>query len=290
MTNPLQHLLSILDLEKIDQNLFRGESGSSKWQRVFGGHVIAQALVVAQRSVTADRFIHSLHAYFIRPGDPNHPIIYEVEPLRDGRSFSTRRVVAKQNGVVILSFSASFQIDEPGLDYQRPMPTGLPQPEDLEGDDRISQAFVDTAPEMVRNYWNLHRPFIIRPIDREDYLKRDKHSPFQRCWFKLSGAVDGTRNLNTALLAYLSDMTLLDTSLLVHGLSLFSPDVIPASLDHSMWFHRPFHIDEWLLYDIETPDTYGARGLSNGFIYSREGKLIASVAQEGLMRLAKLKI
>lgn len=289
MNNPLQHLLSILDLESLDQNLFRGQSGNSKWQRVFGGHVISQALVAAQRTVVSDRYVHSLHAYFIRPGDPDRPIIYEVEPLRDGGSFSTRRVVAKQNGLAILSFSASFQIDEPGLDYQRSMPSGLPTPDDLAGDDAANQAIFDSAPEIVKDYWNLHRPFLIRPIDREDYLKRDKHSPIQRCWFKLSGQVDGNRCLNAALLAYLSDMTLLDTSLLVHGLSLFSPNLIPASLDHSMWFHRPFRIDEWMLYDIETPNTHGARGLSNGFIYSQDGQLIASVAQEGLIRQINVK-
>ena len=289
MTDRLQHLLSILDLEKIDQNLFRGQSGNSRWQRVFGGHVIAQALVAAHRSVTPDRFIHSLHAYFIRPGDPDRPIIYEVEPLRDGRSFSVRRVVAKQNGVAILSFSSSFQVDEPGLDYQRPMPENLPQPETLSGEHAIDQAILESAPENIRNYWNEQRPFLIRPIDLEDYLKRDKHQPVQRCWFKLNGQVDNTRSLNSALLAYLSDMTLLDTSLIVHGLSIFTPGLIPASLDHSMWFHRPFSLDDWMLYDIESPNTHGARGLSEGYIYTRDGKLIASVAQEGLIRLVEPK-
>ncbi|CAM1641718.1 Acyl-CoA thioesterase-like [Bartonella apis] len=289
MTDRLQHLLSILDLEKIDQNLFRGQSGNSRWQRVFGGHVIAQALVAAHRSVAPDRFIHSLHAYFIRPGDPDRPIIYEVEPLRDGRSFSVRRVVAKQNGVAILSFSSSFQVDEPGLDYQRPMPKNLPQPETLSGEHAIDQAILESAPENIRNYWNEQRPFLIRPIDLEDYLTRDKHQPVQRCWFKLNGKVASTRSLNSALLAYLSDMTLLDTSLIVHGLSIFTPGLIPASLDHSMWFHRPFSLDDWMLYDIESPNTHGARGLSEGYIYTRDGKLIASVAQEGLIRLVKTK-
>lgn len=289
MTDRLQHLLSILDLEKIDQNLFRGQSGNSRWQRVFGGHVIAQALVAAHRSVAPDRFIHSLHAYFIRPGDPDRPIIYEVEPLRDGRSFSVRRVVAKQNGVAILSFSSSFQVDEPGLDYQRPMPKNLPQPETLSGEHAINQAILESAPENIRNYWNEQRPFLIRPIDLEDYLTRDKHQPVQRCWFKLNGKVASTRSLNSALLAYLSDMTLLDTSLIVHGLSIFTPGLIPASLDHSMWFHRPFSLDDWMLYDIESPNTHGARGLSEGYIYTRDGKLIASVAQEGLIRLVKTK-
>ncbi|CAM1628873.1 acyl-CoA thioesterase II [Bartonella sp. B10834G6] len=289
MTDRLQHLLSILDLEKIDQNLFRGQSGNSRWQRVFGGHVIAQALVAAHRSVAPDRFIHSLHAYFIRPGDPDRPIIYEVEPLRDGRSFSVRRVVAKQNGVAILSFSSSFQVDEPGLDYQRPMPKNLPQPETLSGEHAIDQAILESAPENIRNYWNEQRPFLIRPIDLEDYLTRDKHQPVQRCWFKLNGKVASTRSLNSALLAYLSDMTLLDTSLIVHGLSIFTPGLIPASLDHSMWFHRPFSLDDWMLYDIESPNTHGARGLSEGYIYTRDGKLIASVAQEGLIRLVEPK-
>ena len=289
MTGRLQHLLSILDLEKIVQNLFRGQSGNSRWLRVFGGHVIAQALVAAHRSVAPDRFIHSLHAYFIRPGDPDRPIIYEVEPLRDGRSFSVRRVVAKQNGVAILSFSSSFQVDEPGLDYQRPMPKNLPQPETLSGEHAIDQAILESAPENIRNYWNEQRPFLIRPIDLEDYLTRDKHQPVQRCWFKLNGKVASTRSLNSALLAYLSDMTLLDTSLIVHGLSIFTPGLIPASLDHSMWFHRPFSLDDWMLYDIESPNTHGARGLSEGYIYTRDGKLIASVAQEGLIRLVEPK-
>ncbi|WP_295879899.1 acyl-CoA thioesterase II [uncultured Bartonella sp.] len=289
MTDRLQHLLSIMDLEKIDQNLFRGQSGNSHWQRVFGGHVIAQALVAAHRSVAPDRFIHSLHAYFIRPGDPDHPIIYEVEPLRDGRSFSVRRVVAKQNGVAILSFSSSFQVDEPGLDYQRPMPENLPQPETLSGEQAIDKAILESAPDNIRDYWNEQRPFLIRPVDLDDYLNRDKHRPVQRCWFKLNGKVAPARSLNSALLAYLSDMTLLDTSLIVHGLSVLTPGLIPASLDHSMWFHRPFSLDDWMLYDIESPNTHGARGFSQGYIYTRDGTLIASVAQEGLIRLVSPK-
>ena len=221
------------------------------------------------------RSLHdALPFYFIRPGDPDHPIIYEVEPLRDVRCFSVRRVVAKQNGVAILSFSSSFQVDEPGLDYQRPMPKNLPQPETLSGEHAIDQAILESAPENIRNYWNEQRPFLIRPIDLEDYLTRDKHQPVQRCWFKLNGKVASTRSLNSALLAYLSDMTLLDTSLIVHGLSIFTPGLIPASLDHSMWFHRPFSLDDWMLYDIESPNTHGARGFSQGYIYTRDGTLI----------------
>ncbi|MCT6886589.1 acyl-CoA thioesterase, partial [Bartonella apis] len=187
------------------------------------------------------------------------------------------------------SFSSSFQVDESGLDYQRPMPKNLPQPETLSGEHAIDQAILESAPENIRNYWNEQRPFLIRPIDLEDYLTRDKHQPVQRCWFKLNGKVASTRSLNSALLAYLSDMTLLDTSLIVHGLSIFTPGLIPASLDHSMWFHRPFSLNDWMLYDIESPNTHGARGLSEGYIYTRDGKLIASVAQEGLIRLVEPK-
>lgn len=290
MTNPVSRLLSILDLNKKDHNLFCGESGSSLWQRVFGGHVIAQALVAAQKTIEGERFVHSLHAYFMRPGNPEIPIFYEVERLRDGGSFSTRRVVAKQEGTAIFSFSASFQIDEQGLEYQRPMPQNLPQPEDLIGDDALNDAVFSNAPEIFQNYWNLNRPFLIRPIDLENYIERNNAQPFQRCWFKLDGQFQENRAINAAMLAYLSDMTLLDTSLLVHERSIFSPDIQVASLDHSMWFHRPFKLDDWLLYDLESPNSCNSRGLSRGFIYTRDGTLVASVAQEGLMRLVRPKV
>ncbi|WP_412058849.1 acyl-CoA thioesterase [Bartonella sp. DGB2] len=293
MIDPLRQLLSILDLKPMGEDRFLGQSGSSHWQRVFGGHVIAQALMAASHTVIETRFVHSLHAYFLRPGSPNEPILYEVERLRDGGSFSSRRVVAKQSHGVILSFSASFQCDEVGLDYHYPMPKGLPDPESLATEHQINEWVDEEAPFNVKHYWSLLRPFTIRPLDFSQYLRPHKGEPQQTCWFAFEGVVDGTldrslfhdRRRNAALLAYLSDMAILNTALLVHGRSIFAPDIQAASLDHSVWFHRPAQVDDWLLYALDSPNTNGSRGFGRGFIYSRDGHLLASVAQEGLVRL-----
>lgn len=284
-TKAMEELLSILDLETLEVDLFRGRSPQSGWQRVFGGQVIGQALIAAQRTVDADRFVHSLRAYFVRPGDPAIPIIYEVDRIRDGSSFTTRNVLAKQHGKVIFNLSASFQIDEPGLEHQMPMPKDLPQPEHLLGDHDLKGKYLEMAPESVRRFWERERPIEIKPVSLTHYFSRDKLPPVQNLWVRARGIVPDDRALQAAILAYLSDMTLLDTSLHPHGRFIFDRDMQVASLDHAMWFHRPCRLNDWLLYSQDSPSSSGARGFNRGAFYTRDGQLIASVAQEGLIRL-----
>jgi acyl-CoA thioesterase-2 len=276
-------LLQTLDLEQLEENLFRGVSPQVGWQRVFGGQVIGQALVAAQRTVAADRFVHSLHAYFMRTGDPSVPIVYEVDRIRDGGSFTTRRVVAVQHGAAIFALSASFQAEEAGLDHQIAPPT-VPQPETLMGEAEMKAAFLAHAPEAVRRYWEQPRPIEIRPVSLKHYISREKQEPVQHVWIKATGPVPDDRHIAAAVLAYVSDMTLLDTSLRAHGTSIFDRSLQVASLDHAMWFHRPFRLDDWLLYTQDSPSTSGARGMNRGSIFDRSGNLLASVAQEGLIR------
>lgn len=276
-------LLQTLDLEKLEENLFRGRSPQVGWQRVFGGQVIGQALVAAQRTVDDGRYVHSLHAYFMRPGDPSVPIIYDVDRIRDGSSFATRRVVAIQHGKAIFSLSASFQFDEDGFDHQIAMPD-FPMPETLMGEQDIKEKFLANAPEAIRRYWERPRPIEIRPVSLKHYFSRDKLEPAQHVWVKATGPVPDERHLQAAVLAYLSDMTLLDTSLYAHGTSVFDRNLQVASLDHAMWFHRPSNLDDWLLYTQDSPSAFGARGMTRGSLFDRDGILIASVAQEGLIR------
>jgi acyl-CoA thioesterase-2 len=279
----IDQLIETLDVERLEENLYRGLSPQIGWQRVFGGQVIAQALVSAQRTVPSDRFVHSLHAYFMRPGDPATPIIYQVDRIRDGGSFATRRVVAIQHGKAIFSLSASFQDDEDGFDHQIALPD-LPMPESLITEAELRQQYLAHAPEPIRRYWERERPIEIRPTSPEDYFTRQRLEPVQNVWVRTTGLVPEDRNLKTAILAYLSDMTLLDTSLYAHGTSVFDRTLQVASLDHAMWFHRPCELDDWLLYTQDSPSAHGARGMTRGSIFSRSGTLIASVAQEGLIR------
>ncbi|EKF19119.1 acyl-CoA thioesterase II [Nitratireductor pacificus] len=281
----MQDLLAILDLEQLEHNLFRGRSPQSAWQRVFGGQVIGQALVAAQRTVDAERHVHSLHCYFMRPGDPAVPIIYEVDRIRDGGSFTTRRVVAIQHGHAIFSLSTSFQKEEPGLDHQLPMPRDVTPPENLRTQREFLEEFGDRVPENIRRYWARERPIEVRPVIIEHYTSRDKLPPRQDVWIRTTGPVPDDRALQAAVLAYLSDMTLLDTSTFAHGRNGFDPDIQMASLDHAMWFHRSHRLDDWLLYTQDSPSAQGARGFSRGSLYGRDGTLVASVAQEGLVRL-----
>ncbi len=283
MSSAVETLLSILDLEPLEHNLFRGRSPQVGWQRVFGGQVIGQALVAAARTVEG-RSAHSLHAYFMLPGDPTVPIIYEVDRIRDGKSFTTRRVVAIQHGAAIFSMSASFQVPEDGLDHQAEMPK-VPQPEDLPSEAELRSAFLKGAPESVRLYWERARPIEIRPVDMKHYLSRDKLAPAQHVWVRATEKLPDDPDIHRCVLAYASDMTLLDTSLFAHGRAIFDHDLQAASLDHAMWFHRPFRADEWLLYAEDSPSASGARGFNRGSLFSRDGRLIASVAQEGLIRL-----
>lgn len=279
----MQKLIATLDLEKLEENLFRGTSPQIGWQRVFGGQVIAQALVAACRTVEADRFVHSLHAYFMRPGDPSVPIIYQVERIRNGSSFNTRRVVAIQHGEAIFSMSASFQIEEDGYDHQMPAPK-VPAPESLLSESQLQEAFLAKAPPMIRKYWQNKRPIEIKPVSLAHYISNEKLPPNQDIWVRAVGEVPDDRCFQAAVLAYLSDMTLLDTSLYAHGTTIFDPNIQVASLDHAMWFHRPCKLDDWLLYTQDSPSASGARGLTRGSIMTRDGVLIASVTQEGLIR------
>ncbi|WP_343312983.1 acyl-CoA thioesterase II [Brucella sp. BE17] len=284
-TNAMRELLTLLDLETLEMDLFRGNSPQVGWQRVFGGQVIGQALIAAQRTVEPERHVHSLHAYFMRPGDPKIPIIFEVDRIRDGSSFNTRRVLAKQHGKAIFGLSASFQIDEDGLDHQIAMPEGVLPPEQLLGDRDIKEQYLHMAPANVRKYWEQERPIEIKPVSLAHYFSREKLDPVQYVWVRATGVVPDDRGLQAAILAYLSDMTLLDTSLHPHGRSIFDRDLQVASLDHAMWFHRSFKLDDWLLYAQDTPSASGARGFNRGSLYTRDGVLVASVTQEGLIRV-----
>ncbi len=283
MSKAVETLIDILDLERIEQNLYRGESPDVGWQRVFGGQVIGQALVAAQNTVEEGRVVHSLHGYFMRPGDPSVPIVYDVDRIRDGRSFTTRRVVAIQHGKAIFSMSASFQIIEEGLEHYLEMPD-IAQPEDLPSEKQLADQFIDHAPEGVRKYWQRERPIELRPINLEHYISDKKLEPKQNIWFRATGKLPDVATLQQAVLAYASDMTLLDTSLFAHGRAVFDSKLQVASLDHAMWFHRPMNMEEWHLYSQDSPNSSGARGFTRGSIYSRDGRLIASVAQEGLIR------
>ena len=283
MPNAIDKLLTILDLEKIEHNIFRGHSPQVGWQRVFGGLVIAQALVAAARTVEG-REPHSLHGYFLLPGDPSVPIVYEVDRIRDGASFATRRCDAIQHGRPIFSLSASFQIRERGLDHALPMPD-VPAPENLPSEAELYAQFGSMFPEPMRRWFSQDRPIEIRPVELAHYLGEKLAAPAQYVWVRASGRLPDDAAVHRAALAYLSDMTLLDTALVAHGRTIFEPNLQVASLDHALWFHRPFRADEWLLYAQDSPNSSGARGLTRGLIYSRDGHLVASVAQEGLIRL-----
>ncbi|HKD47041.1 MAG TPA: acyl-CoA thioesterase II [Rhizomicrobium sp.] len=281
----LDRLLALLDLEKIEENVFRGLSPPERVQRVFGGQVLAQALVAIMRTVPDERACHSFHAYFLRPGDPKTPILYEVDRSRDGTSFSVRRVVAIQHGVQIFVLAASFQKAERGFEHQSQMPV-VPDPESLEDDQQVLLRDCALAPA-IREWVARENPFETRavlgrgPFDGQG--ERPARAAIDHIWLRTRGKLPDDPNLHRVLLAFVSDMSLLDTALLPHGKSIFSR-VQVASLDHAMWFHRPFRADDWLLYAQDSPSASGARGFNRGAIYTRQGVLIASVTQEGLIR------
>lgn len=277
-------LLDLLDLEKIEEDIFRGRSARTSWQRVFGGQTIAQALVAAQRTVEPTRLAHSLHGYFMLGGDPNAPIVYLVDRIRDGGSFTTRRVVATQHGQAIFSLEASFQKPETGLDHQVGMPE-VPQPEELASQREITAMLGRSVPEPIRRFWERERPVEIKPVIVEHYTSREKLAPVQHVWVRFAATPPDDPPLHRALLSYMSDMTLLDTSTFAHGRVIFDQDIQAASLDHAMWFHRDHPLDDWILYTQDSPSTSSSRGFTRGALYARDGTLIASVAQEGLIRL-----
>lgn len=282
MSETVNELLDLLDLEPLEVNLFRGHSPKVTWQRVFGGQVIGQALVAAYRTVE-DRICHSLHAYFIRPGDPSVPIIYEVDRARDGRSFTTRRVVAIQHGKQIFNLAASFHVKEDGFSHQTPMPE-VPDPGSLPTERELREQVKGTLPEEVAIHFARPRPIEIRPVEPQDYLDPKQLPAVQNVWFRAVSNVEGPIAIQQCVLSYASDMTLLDTSVRPHGVNWIQGKVQMASLDHALWFHNEFKMDDWLLYHQDSPSASGARGFNRGSIFTRDGRLVASVAQEGLMR------
>lgn len=285
MSAAVEELLGILDLERLEVNLFRGRSPQSRWQRVYGGQVIGQALVAAVRTVEG-RKPHSMHAYFLLAGDPKVPIIYDVERMRDGKSFSTRRVLAIQHGHPIFSMEVSFHVEEEGLAHQARMPD-VPAPESLPGETETREEFLASMPEPIRRYYERERPIELRPVEMDRYRGKKYEDGRFNIWIRATGKLPDDPAIHQCVLAYASDMTLLDTALVPHGRTLFEPDFMAASLDHALWLHRPFRADEWLLYAQDTPNLCGSRGLSRGLIFTREGALVATVAQEGLIRLRR---
>lgn len=281
----LAALVDVLDLEPLEQNLFRGKTQAQSWQRLYGGLVLSQSLVAATRTVDADRFAHSMHGYFLLGGDPGHSIVYDVERVRDGSSFATRRVKAIQHGRPIFVLSVSFQKSEEGYTHQTTMPANIPPPEKLPSVKELQEIHAAKLPSNLRSFWQRERPFEMRPIDVSRYVTRAKAAPVQSFWIRANGRLEADDNLHRALLAYASDFTLLDTALIAHGKLLFDTDIQLASIDHAMWLHAPVRVDEWLLYHQESTWAGSARGFSRGSIYTRDGRLVASVTQEGLMRL-----
>ena len=282
MPDAVEDLIQILDLEPIEQNLFRGHSPDVSWQRVFGGQVIGQALVAAYRTVE-ERICHSLHAYFIRPGDPKVPILYEVDRARDGKSFTTRRVVAIQHGKQIFNLAASFQVHEEGFEHQADMPD-VPMPEDLKPESELRKEVIDRLPKEIAVHFTRPRPIEIRPVDPQSYFDPEPMAPVQHVWFRARKDVGTLESINQCVMAYASDMTLLDTCIRPHGVSWMQGKLQSASLDHAMWFHAPVRTNDWLLYAQDSPSASGARGFNRGTIFTKEGRLVASVAQEGLIR------
>lgn len=284
MSGSLRELLALLELEPIERNLFRGNSRDIVGRRVFGGQVLGQALMAAVNTMDEPRFAHSIHGYFLRPGDMQHPIVYEVDRIRDGGSFTTRRVVAIQHGRAIFSMSASFQIEEAGADHQLPMPE-VPPPEDLQSEQELAEALADQVPDALRERLVRDRPIDMRPVDPINPFKPEPRPARQSIWIRAAGEMPHDPTLHRVVLAFASDYNLLGAALRPHALSLFQRNMQAASLDHAMWFHREFRIDEWLLYVMDSPSASNARGFSRGSIFSRDGRLVASVAQEGLIRI-----
>jgi acyl-CoA thioesterase-2 len=284
MNQLLDDLIKVMTLERLEMNLFRGESRDIGSPQVFGGQVLGQALVAAT-ATAEDRVVHSLHAYFLRRGDFKSPIVYEVDRALDGKHFSSRRVVAIQHGRQIFNMSASFQLPESGLEHQISMPD-VPQPEALPDLESHYRKMADTMSPAARRVLEQKRPFEFRPVQESDEPHREKPALLKCVWFRAVDLLPGDEALHRCLLAYVSDFHLLATALKPHGISMISPKLVIASIDHAMWFHRGVRVDDWLLYAIDSPSASGARGFTRGSVFARDGRLIASAAQEGLIRVA----
>ena len=284
MSHTLEKLLELLDLEPLEVNIYRGQNRDIGSGRVYGGQVLAQALVAARRTVDEERDAHSLHGFFILPGDMTAPIVYFVDRLRDGKSFTTRQVTGIQHGRAIFNMSVSFHVSEEGISHQTEMPDIAP-PESLPSELDLIRAMESRIPEKLRAVYTQDRPIDFRPINPIDPFNPQKQEPLKYVWIRALGEMGPEQLMHQSVLAYASDHGLLGAALLPHRLSIQMPQLQVASLDHSLWFHRPFRADEWLLYEMESPTAGGARGFSRGSIYNRSGELVASVAQEGLVRL-----
>jgi acyl-CoA thioesterase-2 len=283
MNQLLEDLIKVMTLERLEMNLFRGQSRDIGSPQVFGGQVLGQALVAAT-ATAEDRVVHSLHAYFLRRGDFNSPIVYEVDRALDGKHFSSRRVVAIQHGRQIFNMSASFQLPETGLDHQAAMPD-VPGPEELPDLEAHYRDLPKRLPPVARRMLEQRRPFEFRPVRPTDLLRREKSAPLKYIWFRAIDRLADDEALHRCLLAYVSDFHLLDTALKPHGIAMISPQLVIASVDHAMWFHRSVRVDDWLLYAVDSPSASGARGFTRGSVFARDGRLVASAAQEGLIRV-----
>jgi len=284
MDKRLADLEKQFQLERLEVNLFRGESRDTGSPQVFGGQVLGQALMAAHCTIEDERVVHSMHAYFLRRGDFTKPIVYSVDRSRDGGSFSARRVVAVQDGEQIFISSASFQKPEKGLEYQATAPK-VPPPEDLEPLSNPPQAVIDKLPEKLRRWLKIERPFEFRPVQPYNPFAPVASPPFRQIWMRAIDKLSDDATLHQCLLAYISDYWLLDTSTMPHGSSFLRGNLVMASIDHAIWFHRRARVDDWLLYSLDSPSSSGARGFARGSLYSRDGVLVASTAQEGLIRL-----
>ena len=285
MSYALGELLQLLDLEPLEHNIYRGQNRDIGSGRVYGGQVLAQALVAARRTIEEERTAHSLHGYFILPGDIHAPIVYFVDRLRDGKSFTTRQVTAIQHGRAIFNMSASFQVaEDDGPDHQAEMPE-VPPPEELPRELDLIRGMADRIPEPLRAVYTQDRPIDFRPVSPVDPFQPERRAPAKHVWFRADGEVPGDTLAHQATLAYASDYGLLGTALLPHGLSFQMRKLQAATLDHALWLHRPFRADEWLLYSTDAPSASGARGFTRGSIFTRDGRLVASTAQEGLLRV-----
>ena len=283
MSSPINYLTLLLDLEQIEKNIFRGQSRDFGTSQVFGGQVLGQALAAASRTVEG-RVVHSLHAYFLKRGDMQAPIIYDVDRARDGGSFSNRRVVAIQHGEQIFNMAASFQVPESGLEHQVPMPN-VPKPDSLKSVETLAREFTGELPLRMRRFLDWDQPFEMRPADPEQFLVGENRAPAKLLWIKTSERLPADSFLHQAVLACISDFELIGTATLPHGLHATRANLQLASLDHAMWFHWPARVDEWLLFALDSPAASGGRGLARGSVFSEDGKLVATLAQEGLIRV-----
>lgn len=283
MSQALSNLLALLNLEKIEEGLFRGQSEDLGLRQVFGGQVVGQALYAAKETVPSERLVHSFHSYFLRPGDSQKPIIYDVEVLRDGNSFSARRVAAIQNGKPIFYMTASFQAPESGFEHQKTMPAA-PGPESLKSETDIAREFENFLPPSVREKFLCDKPLEIRPVEFHNPLKGHVAEPSRLVWFRANGTLPADLRVHQYLLGYASDFNFLPVALQPHGVGFLEPGMQVATIDHSMWFHRSFDLNDWLLYSVESTSASSARGFVRGEFYTQDGVLVASTVQEGVMR------